>query len=148
MKNIKVIRSRLGYWIKNKVLAQKAFPTWVGGLQIQVQACLVYISIWNTVMIAFTFWYTVGPTIKTFAPWASLKLFVLLAFLIYAVVLVLDYRHQLPARMAFISKNSYEHKNPAVKDLKQVLENSEEILSRIQVLERQVREIKEWRELL
>ena len=115
--------------VAGKLLKQKGLPTWVGGLQIQMQSSMMYVTIYNYIMITVTFWVTAGPLVKGYIPWITLPIFVAIAItFFFCVIIPLDYKFVLPARIAFQVRQSYKHKNPAVADLQEIKRQNTELL--------------------
>lgn len=93
----------------------------MGALQVQLTNSFFYMSLYTTVALTFTFWYTAGYQIaERYAPWLSFWMFVGICFLGLMVLMYLDYRFMYPIRAKFINEQTCKHENPAMDSLRKL----------------------------
>ena len=106
----------------------------VGFVQVQISNSLFYLSLVNTLMLGFTFWYTSGSIIANkYAPWFTLWMFLSLGVVFMVLVMIFDYKVMYPSRQGFISRQAYKHVNPAVADLQQIKKDLKKIKDRLEI---------------
>lgn len=107
--------------MKNLFRQSKGIP-WVGAVQVQVINSLIYLSVMNSCMLAFTVWHTAGYEItRQYAPWVNIWIFFTLLISGFLVVMYLDYKMLYPSRVEHNNRQAYKQKNPAVDDLQAIL---------------------------
>jgi len=102
----------------------KRIMPFVGALQVQVQNSMFYLSLMNATLLALTFWSTTGTGLMSErVPWMGTIEFFGFVVLLLIIIMLLDYKVMYPHRQAFLSKQSYIHKNPAVYDLQKLIKD-------------------------
>lgn len=64
-----------------------------------------------------TLYAVLYPTLNKWLPWISFGVFVLVAFVCIAILLVISYVVLYPSNLAFQNKQIYKHQNPIQRDL-------------------------------
>lgn len=99
----------------------KGKPSWWGALQVQMTNSFFYLSLYNTMALTITVWYTAGHEIaQKYAPWFNFWLFLAFGFVGWCLLMFVDYKFLLPARTGFINLQSCKHQNPAMEALERL----------------------------
>lgn len=119
--------------MKRGEVKQAEARLWLGALQVQLSNSMsFYLTYWNIALMAMMFWYTTAaPNIRPIVPWASFWMFAAIALLGVAIVMLLDFKFIYPSRQAFLNKQSYKHRNPAVADLQKILKDLKAIKQKL-----------------
>lgn len=106
---------------------QKNTGPWIGALKDLFSRSIFYISIINFFLLIATAYYT---TIRNFVQ-ISFLWFIVLAMLIIALAMVVEYTIILPSCYVFNNMQVYKHDNPLKDDINLVLERLDIIEDKI-----------------
>ena len=81
----------------------------------------VFISVWNTILIAITYYNTGGgETLKSLLPFMNVAWFMFFVVILICVVLVFVYFVITPSYFRFYSSQFYNHDSPMKRDIEAI----------------------------
>lgn len=111
--------------VKDRLLKQVKPRPRVGAFQVQVSTTMSHYMIYiNMSFMGMMFWHTTAaPFLRQYYIGASFWMFAIFMLLLVTAIGFFDYKFVYPSRQGFLNMQSYRHANPAVYDLKKLLEN-------------------------
>ena len=99
----------------------KSLPNWLGGFLIQLQQSLVYVGIFNIVMLAITMWYTAGyEIVQKYLPAVNIGHFLIAIASGWLTIIFINYKYLTPTRLRYQNRQVAKHKNPDMKLLQKI----------------------------
>ena len=124
--------------IYRRLLKQnKLLGLWPGALLTQFGNSLMYLTVFNTLMIAVTAWYTTLSTFLPFPFWVFVGVIVVAEL----VVMVLDYKFIQPSRVAYTNLQGWQHQNLSREQFKGVRTEIQELKDELSKLTKLVEKL-------
>ena len=115
----------------------KSLPNWLGGFLIQLQQSLVYVGIFNIVMLAITMWYTAGyEIVNKYLPAVNIGHFLIVIASGWLIIIFVDYKYLTPTRLRYQNRQVAKHKNPAMELLQKVDRDNEKLHKDIEAIKK------------
>jgi hypothetical protein len=112
----------------------------LGGIQVQIQNSMFYVSLTSWAMLVGTFWNTVGfPIAYMYAPWFTFWHMVAIFIAGIITIAILDYKFIYPSRQAFQNEQSCKHDNPAMIEILKLKAQNELILKELAEIKRGIK---------